>query len=285
MEIETLPLGWRTHLIFPRFDAQIEDRGDHLVVRTPHNPTYWWGNFLLYAKPPREGQADDWIAEFDATIRLAQPESAHLAFGIAGGGDFELPADFAAAGLVKHRTTVLTLKRELLDPAVPPLSREYGVRALELPARIGEIVELESAINAGEHAEPGYSQFREREMQRYTAMQDAGLGHWFGVFARQQPKGERLVASCGLFREKRGFGMVSRFRDVGTHPEWRQRGLATALLHAVCRHGFEVMGDETIVIATDPDDRAIRIYEAIGFEREDDIYSLERPPRGSAASA
>lgn len=274
--IDQLALGWRTHLLFPRFDGQIEDRGNHLVVRTPHNPTYWWGNFLLFEHPPKAGEVDDWIAAFDATIRMEQPESTHLTFGIAGGGDFEVPADFAAAGLVKERTTILTLSRGLLDPAVPPLSRDFQIRALELPARIGQVVELDAAINAGEHPEPGYSAFREREMQRYTAMQDAGLGHWFGVFART-PRGEQLVASCGLFREKRAAGSISRFQDVGTHPEWRQRGLATALVHAVARHGFEVMADETIVIGADPDDRAIRIYETVGFEPEGDIYSLVRP--------
>lgn len=280
--IDQLALAWRTDLIFARFDGLVEPRGDHLVVRTPTNPTYWWGNYLLFEQPPREGQADDWIAAFDETIRLEQPASSHLAFGIDAAQDFELPPDFAAAGLVKDRSTVLTLQRDMLDPAQPPLAREFQVRALELPARIAQVVELQAAVNAadgeGAHAEPAYSEFRTRQMERYAAMQDAGLGHWFGVFART-PRGEQLVASCGLFRDRRGGGAVARFQYVCTHPEWRERGLATALIHAVCRHGLEVMHDETLVIVADPADRAIRIYETLGFERERDVFTLERAPR------
>ena len=104
--IERLALGWRTHLIFARFDGEVADRGDHVVVRTPHNPTYWWGNFLLYELPPREGDAASWIAAFEGEITALQPASTHLAFGIDGGADFELPADFAAAGLVKQRSAI-----------------------------------------------------------------------------------------------------------------------------------------------------------------------------------
>ena len=32
--------------------SQIEDRGTHLVIRTPDNPTYFWGNFLLLKQRP-----------------------------------------------------------------------------------------------------------------------------------------------------------------------------------------------------------------------------------------
>jgi RimJ/RimL family protein N-acetyltransferase len=280
--IDELALAWRTDLMFARFDGIVESRGDHLVVRTPGNPTYWWGNYLLFDQPPRAGQADDWIAAFDETIRLEQPQSSHLAFGIDTAEDFAVPEDFAAAGLTKVRSVALTLQPGMLDPALPPLAREFQVRALELPARIPQVVELEAAVNAADgdeaHAEPGYSEFRTRQMQRYAAMQDAGLGHWFGVFART-PRGEQLVSSCGLFRDKRGGGATARFQYVCTHPEWRERGLATALIHAVCRHGLEVMHDDTLVIVADPGDRAIRIYETLGFEREREVFLLERPPR------
>ncbi len=47
MEIQSL--GYRTDLIFPKFDGQIIDRGNYLVILTPTNPTYYWGNFLLFA--------------------------------------------------------------------------------------------------------------------------------------------------------------------------------------------------------------------------------------------
>jgi predicted GNAT family acetyltransferase len=97
------------------------------------------------------------------------------------------------------------------------------------------------------------------------------------VFART-PHGEQVVADCGLFRDGRGPGSVARFQHVETHPQWRRRGLCTALIHKVCRHGFEVMGAETLVMMADPHDVAIEIYASLGFERGADVYELQRRP-------
>ena len=61
-------LGYRTDLIFPEFDGQIIDRGDYLVILTPTNPTFYWGNFLIFPKPPVEGDLDKWKAMFTEEI-------------------------------------------------------------------------------------------------------------------------------------------------------------------------------------------------------------------------
>ncbi|MES1162113.1 MAG: GNAT family N-acetyltransferase, partial [Rhizobacter sp.] len=110
----------------------------------------------------------------------------------------------------------------------------------------------------------GYRLFRERQMVRYGAMDRAGLGHWFGVFT----SGGELVADCGLFTD----GRLGRFQHVSTHPAWRRRGLCSALVHAVCRHGFEVMQLESLVIIADPLDVAIGLYESLGFVRSADTW-------------
>ena len=49
-------LGFRTDLrLLEMTGSVIEDRGTHLVVRTPDNPTYFWGNFLLLRQLPFPG--------------------------------------------------------------------------------------------------------------------------------------------------------------------------------------------------------------------------------------
>jgi RimJ/RimL family protein N-acetyltransferase len=123
----------------------------------------------------------------------------------------------------------------------------------------------------------GYRVFRERQMARYGRMAAAGLGGWFGVFA-DTSDGEVLVADCGLFRDGFGEGSLGRFQFVSTHPAWRRRGLCSALIHAVCRHGFEAMGLASLVIVADPDDVAIGLYELLGFERDHRLWYLERRP-------
>lgn len=66
-------LGYRTDLIFHRFDGQVLDRGDYLVIKTPTNPTFYWGNFLLFAEPPGDGDDVRWTmlasaASFDLLL-------------------------------------------------------------------------------------------------------------------------------------------------------------------------------------------------------------------------
>ena len=66
MEIQGL--GWRTDLALLEISGSVlEDRGDHVVVRTPDNPTFWWGNFLMLAGPPADAaDARQWIGAFEA---------------------------------------------------------------------------------------------------------------------------------------------------------------------------------------------------------------------------
>ena len=46
-------LAFRTDLaLLERGGTEVTDRGTHLVVRTPGNPTFYWGNFMLLSEPP-----------------------------------------------------------------------------------------------------------------------------------------------------------------------------------------------------------------------------------------
>ena len=72
-------LGMRSEFIFVDFDGVIEDRGDYLVVRTPENPTYFWGNFIVMRRPPRAGDLAAWREIFHSEIR--DPRIYHETFG------------------------------------------------------------------------------------------------------------------------------------------------------------------------------------------------------------
>ena len=270
-------LGWRTDLIFARFDGEVIARAGHLVVRTPHNPTFWWGNFLLFDRAPREGDAAAWCAHFRAEITARQPDSRHVTFGVDTDAAFTLPDDFARAGFTLFASTVLTMRREQLRAPRALAGGDFQIRALRLPAEADAAVELQVVADAGVVETPAdYRLFRQRQMRRYEAMERAGMGHWFAVQACHAEGGEQLVADCGLFHEPGQ--KLGRFQHVVTHPLWRRRGLCSALIHAVCQHGFDRMGLDTLVIVADPDDVAIRLYEALGFERGASIWHLEKAP-------
>ncbi len=275
--IEALSLGWRSHLIFPRFDGLVTARDDCVLVRTPHNPTYWWGNFLLFDHAPREGDAKAWLAAFDAEISTPQPESRHLAFGVDGPSTFALPADFAALGFSALQECTLTLTPGQLRLPRKSLANGFRFGVARLPAHAASAVDLQVESDMGGHEPIAYRVFHQRQMQRYGRMEAAGLGHWFGIFALT-PQGERLVADCGLFRDGFVRGALGRFQHVETHPGWRRLGLCSALIHAVCRHGFDAMGLASLVIVADPADVAIVAYESLGFRRCETLWQLERRP-------
>ncbi|CAM5780560.1 GNAT family N-acetyltransferase [Rhizobacter fulvus] len=276
MFAEPRALGWRTDLIFVRFDGEVVPRTDHLVIRTPHNPTFWWGNFLLFDHAPRAGDAAHWCARFEAEIAARQSESRHVTFGVDSEAPFDLPADFAASGFTLFSSTVLTMQREQLRAPRKAIGASFRIEALRLPEQAPLAVEMQVAADAGvSESEAQYRLFRARQMRRYAAMAQAGMGHWFGVFTDAGDGVESLVADCGLFRLPGQ--ALGRFQHVSTHPAWRRRGLCAALVHAVCRHGFERMALDTLVIVADPLDVAIGLYESLGFRRGASTWHLERP--------
>src|SRR3954453_9152016 len=88
--------------------ASVTDRGDHLVVETPTNPSFYWGNFLLLAEPPTPGTAGRWLD----VVRTELPTAEHVAIGIDGldGQPGDL-TELLAAGLDLELSTVLTADR------------------------------------------------------------------------------------------------------------------------------------------------------------------------------
>lgn len=273
-----LSLGWQTDLIFARFDGEVIDRGNHLLVRTPGNPTFWWGNFLLFQHAPGPGDLERWMALFDEEIAAPQPASRHRAFGVDVSDRLVLPPEFAEAGFELNEATVLTLTREQLRGLGKPLPPGFEFRVLELPRDGAAVVDKQVAVDEKRYGAAGYRVFAARQMARYAEMQRVGLGHWFGMVADVDGHAV-LAASCGLFRDPRRDDGLGRFQYVSTHPQWRRRGLCTALVHAASRHGFEAMGLRTLAMVADPDDVAIGVYESVGFRRGVSTWQFERPPR------
>jgi ribosomal protein S18 acetylase RimI-like enzyme len=263
-----LSLGWKTNVFFAEFDGVVLDREDCLVVRSPVSPGYYWGNFLLFDRAPVDVDFEPWMRRFEEEIVGPQPSTRHVAFGVdAELASFDAPPAFERAGFKADGQAVLTLQREGL--CTPPRAVDTGieVRALVLPDEAAAAVDLNVACNDAGFEAAGYRRFREAQMQRYGAMDAAGLGHWYGAV-----ESGRIVASLGLF----GRDGIGRFQYVETHPQWRRRGLCRALVHAACREGFEQMGFETLVMCADPHDVAIGIYQSVGFVREGMAWTLER---------
>jgi predicted GNAT family acetyltransferase len=96
-------------------------------------------------------------------------------------------------------------------------------------------------------------------MARYRRMSEAGRGAWFGAFL-----GARLVADLGVFSDETG--TLARFQSVGTHPDFRRRGICGALVHQASEWALNTLRVGTLVMAADEEYHAARIYESVGFQ-------------------
>lgn len=242
-------LGYRTDLALLRLGgSEVEDRGTHLVVRTPANPTFHWGNYLLLPRPPEPGHAAHWVETFEREF----PEALHRAFGVDGAeGSVTDLAPFAGLGYETDASSVMTA-REVHPPARP--NPEAEVRPLVSDGDWSQHVAL-AVFGEDEH----YTlEFATRRAEAHRRNVDNGHGRWFGAFLDG-----RLVSSLGIFTAPGG---LARFQEVKTHPEARGRGLAGTLVHAAGRHALDEMGAETLVMVADPEYVAIRVYRSVGFD-------------------
>lgn len=257
-------LANRTDLIFPAFEGQILDRGAYLVVRTPSVPTFYWGNFLLFRDPPAEGDQLRWPRLFAEEIGRP-PEVAHQTFGWdSPEGERGSAEGFLPLGFRLLESVVLATSA----PHEPPrVSDEIEVRPLHNDGDWQQAVENQVRCRDDGHDEAGYRRFKQDEMARYRRMAEAGLGEWFGAFL-----GDQLVADLGVYRS----GDLGRYQTVETHPSFRRRGFAAALVYRAARHALEHMEVGTLVIVADSGSSAERLYRSVGFLPVEKQLGLER---------
>lgn len=261
MQVQSL--GFRTELFFPQFDGHITDRGDYLVVLTPTNPTFFWGNFLLFAQAPRPGDFERWQTVFRREIG-EQINAHHMAFAwdtITGDAGEIQP--FLDNGFNFMESVVLTT-RQVHPP--PKLNHEVTVRPLGEDWEWAKALENQILCRDPDHSLEGYTLFKQQQMARYRAMARAGWGQWFGAFLDKQ-----LVADLGLYCRD-GIG---RFQNVGTHPDFRRRGICGTLVYQAACYGFDTLKAQTLVMIADEHYHAAKIYESIGFSPTEHLVALD----------
>jgi ribosomal protein S18 acetylase RimI-like enzyme len=266
MQLDDLRPGWQSELAFLQVGMQCVARDDCVVFRTPSNPTFYWGNYLLLAAPPGNDDLSHWLRRFDEEIGRHQSDSRHVALGVntvyAGQ---RLPA-WEAAGFELVVNAVLQMDDAAQRVAPPPpKAQAVKVRPVDWTADLPALLDLQCLETHG--FEPaGYRRYRAKQLERYAALQRLGLAEWFGVWCDGV-----LAADCGLLRNAAQPGAPARFQRVVVHPAWRRRGLAGTLVDAVTRHAFERWQVTRVLMIADPEDVAIGIYCRQGYrvlERE-----------------
>ncbi len=257
-------LAYRTDLMFHRFDGVVEERDTYTVVRSPNNPGYYWGNYLLFSQPPAPGDAPRWIEQFRSEMGV-DPRIRHMALGW-DGDDAGAAAELAALGMELRAHVVLATTR----PAPPPRPAPgLTVRAIAGDDDWVQDAALVAAADPAIGSSPDYARFDQLRRDRYRAMTEAGRGRWLGAF-----DSDRLVAHLGIFAD----GEVARFQMVDTHPDYRGRGACMQLIAAGIDIGLGELGARTVIIVAEPGAQAERIYRRAGFTDAGTDHGAERAP-------
>ncbi|MDX6300293.1 MAG: hypothetical protein QOF53_1507 [Nocardioidaceae bacterium] len=263
MPARDLPPGWATDLaVLELTGSRVEPRDDHLVVRTPRNPDFHWGNCLFVTEPSAVDDAARWVDTFRTTF----PAVGWVAVGL-----IRMPEDVTAwedQGLEVELDEVLTTRTR---PRQTPLADGYQARRL-----VGDdweqYVARAVADNArtGEEEPESFARFTTERMQARRALSERGAAAFFGAFADGL-----LVADLGIVR----CGTTARYQSVGTDPEHRRRGLAAHLLGVAAGWAAE-RGCDRWVIVTEAVNPAGRVYRSVGFEPDvSNAQAYRRPPR------
>ncbi|TPV92765.1 MAG: GNAT family N-acetyltransferase [Myxococcales bacterium FL481] len=262
-------LGTRSDLIFPRFCGRIDDRGDYLAIRTPSNPNYYWGNYLVFDHPPVRGCLSRWVNIFHHEFPdYAHPH--HYAFAWDDDGRCEPDCtEFLQANFREEREVVLVIDR---------------IEALNHIVRDLEIAECRTAADwdaawklllrtAGPMLTPYHREYCRVCLQHYRRMSEAGKGAW--LLARC---GGEMVAHVGIYCD----GELGRFRQVATLPSHRRRGIASLLVAEAAKLGTERFGASKLVIVADPDSSGERLYKRLGFREQERNDQLSWSPADGA---
>jgi GNAT superfamily N-acetyltransferase len=261
-----LPPGWATDLAVQRLaGAVVTEHGDHLVLQSPAQPTYHWGNCVLVLDDALVDDADRWAGVFAGAF----PHARWVAIGLP-----RMPAAldaWTAHGLEVTEDESLTTTRL---PQLRDVPAGYAVRPLASDDDWEQHVRREVAENLADGLfEPvGHEAFvRDRTAAR-RALSDRGVATWVGAF-----HDGALVADLGIVLCERPGGLDARYQAVGTDPAHRRRGLAGHLLGVAAVWAAE-RGATRWVIVTETTNPAGRLYRGVGFAPDAGAVQAYRRP-------
>ncbi|MGH2863472.1 MAG: GNAT family N-acetyltransferase [Solirubrobacteraceae bacterium] len=271
-------LVWATDIDVLAGDHTAERRDGYWVVHSPGNPTYWWGNLLLFDDAPAVGDGERWEALF-AQEFSSRPDVTHRTFawdrvdGEQGAVEHEL----VARGYELEWTSGLVARPEQLTDHLRA-NREVEVVSLD-PDGDEDLWEAVIAVQAATAVEQGRSgeleyhlTFLRRRQQELREIFRRRRGGWYLALL-----GGTVAGSLGIVVTD----TRARYQTVETVDQFRRQGIARRLVFEAARDACSRHQVDHLVIAADPDYHAIGIYEGLGFERVELVVGAMRKPERS----
>jgi ribosomal protein S18 acetylase RimI-like enzyme len=236
--------------------AVVESADGYRIVRSPANPAFRWGNFLLADAGADLSDPGAWSQRH----RDAFPGLDFVAVGVDDAAPELDDAAWIAAGFEVERPVVLRA------PAAR-VRADGDVEEVCGDAAWDEVLAI--ALDEGSD-EPGYADFERRRVAAERASCESGNAVWLGLRA-----GGRIAGALGVLPTPGG---VARYQNVGTLTAFRRRGIAGRLVRAGAAVAADRWGCGDLVIVADADGPAIGLYRRLGFQDAEIQVQLTRMP-------
>jgi len=276
-------VGWSTSIDVLPLDTVVERRDGYLVVRSPGNPSHYWGNLLLFDDPPRDGDGSRWEALFTETFG-DESRVRHRTFAWDRTDDDigAARSEFVDRGYDLDESVALVASVAQLRPH-PRQSSEVAVRTLDSAEGADvefwdAVVELQVQGRDAGHDEDAYRAFSRKRLDDLRALFRARRGAWYVALDRTTGT---VVGSCGIVATA-GRG---RFQAVDTAQAFRRRGICSRLVVEAARRSAAEYGVARLIIVADLHYHALGLYESLGFERAEQLSGVCHWPRADALVA
>lgn len=256
-------LGQKSELIFVLYDGVVEERADYLVVRTLTNPTFFWGNLLIFNRPPKVGDFDSWVALFKK--EFTDPRIYHQTFAWEAHGFNDAVGDaeqFTLRGFSLQPNAVMTAKTVTKPKKYNP---NLEIRVLKSEKDWADMAALQISVADPKFPKTELERFYRNQTVRYQGMEQAGMGHWYGGFIDG-----KLVATLGLYHRD-GLG---RFQSVVTGTDHQRQGLCSTLVYEAASRVLREGHAKELVMCADPGYHALKVYESVGFQTRHTEYGV-----------
>ena len=271
-------LAWATDIDVLPPDRVVARRDGYLVVRSPSNPSHYFGNLLVFDDPPGTGDGEHWEEIFRTEFDDERIRHTTFAWDRTDGARGAVAAEFLARGYNADESVGLVADAGGVQPH-PRENRDVEVRALDPAVGADQelwdaVVELQVAGREEGHTEADYRSFSRMRLDDRRILFRAGSGAWYVAL---DPATGAVAASCGVVVT----GGRGRFQAVDTAAEFRRRGICSRLLVEAAQRSAELHGAERFVIVADIGYHALGLYESLGFERREHVMAVCRWPRST----
>jgi ribosomal protein S18 acetylase RimI-like enzyme len=250
----------KTSLIFARNESEIVERESYMAIKTPANPGFHWGNYLIFKKAPQGQDIDTWKMLFKKEFPYYD-QIKHYVFA------WDEPSPPADEEYLAHKMelekSIALVATELIKP------KHYNdsiiVRPLTTPEEwdLSDLLQTQSRPDIYNYNE--FLEFKKNQSKSYQNLEKENRGHRFGAFLDG-----KLVADLGIFHEDR----IARYQNVVTHPDFRRQGICATLVYESGKYIMNETKIDKMVMVADPDYHAAKIYESVGFQPKEESYNL-----------